>query len=45
MVKDFYKIQGFELVNEDEQGNTIWRFIIPEGYEPRQHVIKVNEGE
>lgn len=44
MVKDFYKIQGFELVNEDEQGNTIWRFIIPEGYEPRQHVIKVNEG-
>ena len=43
MVKDFYGIQGFTKVSEDETGNTVWEFIIPTEYESKNKVIKVNE--
>lgn len=45
MVKEFYKMQGFVKVSEDEEGNTVWQLDISQGYELKNHVIKVNEGE
>ncbi len=45
MVKEFYGLQGFEKVNEDEDGNTTWRFEIPSEYEDKQSVIDVNTEE
>lgn len=42
MVKDFYSLQGFSKYSEDEEGNTVWEFEIPEEYEKKQHVITVN---
>lgn len=41
MVKDFYDIQGFEKITEDQTGNTVWKFSIPENYQPKQTVIHV----
>lgn len=41
MVKDFYKLQGFTKINEDVNGNTEWLFSIPEQYENKNNVIKV----
>ena len=42
MVKDFYALQGFTKINEDEEGSTTWEFIIDDNYEKKQHVISVN---
>lgn len=42
MVKDFYALQGFEKISEDEDGNTVWVFDISNGYVKKQSVIKVN---
>lgn len=44
MVKDFYALQGFNKVAEDEEGNTTWEFAVTEDYENKQHVIEVNIG-
>ena len=33
MVKDFYQERGFEKIEEDAEGNTIWRYIITDTYE------------
>ena len=41
MVKDFYSNQGFSL-QEDKEGNTTWLFEIPDIYEEKNKVIKVN---
>ena len=41
MVKDFYKTMGFDKVEEDDTGVTIWRFAIPDTYEPKNTVIRV----
>ena len=41
MVKDFYKTMGFDKVEEDDTGVTIWRFAIPDAYEPKNTVIRV----
>lgn len=41
MVKGFYSMQGFEKISEDEEGNTVWRFDIPDCYEPKNHYIGV----
>lgn len=41
MVKDFYSLQGFEKINEDDAGNTVWSYVIPEKYSAKQHVISV----
>ena len=43
MVKDFYADQGFDKIAEDENGNTIWEYRIPENYERKNSVIKVNK--
>ncbi len=42
MVKDFYALQGFDKVHEDEEGNTVWEFKIDNNYVKKQHVIEVN---
>ena len=42
MVRDFYALQGFEKISEDEEGNTVWKLDISQGYEKKQHVIAVN---
>lgn len=42
MVKEFYAIQGFTRMNEDTEGNAEWKFIIPEKYERKNKVIRVN---
>lgn len=43
MVKEFYKSFGFEKKQEDEKGNTVWIFDIPEEYENKNTVILVNK--
>lgn len=43
MVKDFYAHQGFVKSSEDDAGNSVWQFIIPEYYDPKNNVIRVNE--
>lgn len=42
MVKDFYSLQGFRKCSEDEEGNTVWEFLITDGYEKKNRVIEVN---
>ena len=42
MVKEFYSLQGFKKVSEDEEGNTVWEFIVDDSYEKKQNVIEVN---
>ena len=42
MVRDFYGIQGFTKVSEDERGNTDWELLITDGYENKNRVIKVD---
>lgn len=43
MVKDFYALQGFTKISEDEEGNSVWEFIVDETYQKKQSVIRVNE--
>ena len=43
MVKDFYDLQGFELVSCDGEGNKKYQFNIPKGYVNKNNVIEVNE--
>ncbi|MDE5931501.1 MAG: HAD-IIIC family phosphatase, partial [Lachnospiraceae bacterium] len=45
MVKEFYSVQGFQKTGGDARGNTEWEFVIPEQYEKRNRVIRVNEEE
>lgn len=40
MVKDFYSLQGFTKINEDEKGNTEWSFEIDD-YQLKNEVIEV----
>lgn len=41
MVKEFYGLQGFTKISEDEAGNATWEFQIPEDYVNKQNVIEV----
>lgn len=41
MVKDFYQCQGFSKIREEENGDTVWEFNIPEVYKKKQNVIRV----
>jgi FkbH-like protein len=41
MVKNFYALQGFEKLEEDEAGNSVWEFVIPRVYEKKNTVISV----
>jgi len=43
MVKDFYDIQGFTIVKEDEQGNKEYSLDIAKIDKEKNEVIKVNE--
>ena len=43
MVKDFYSIQGFSKISEDEKGNTDWLFEIDDNYQLKNEVIEVEE--
>ena len=45
MVKEFYAKQGFTKTAEDGEGNTEWEFVIPERYEKKNRVIRVNAQE
>ncbi len=43
MVKDFYKLMGFEMISQ-EQGNTVWKLIIPSEYHQKNiHIISMEE--
>ena len=41
MVKDFYALQGFEKIEEDEEGNSKWLFEITDDYKNKNEVIEV----
>ena len=41
-LKDFYKIQGFTKIDEDEKGNTVWKYIIDD-YKNKNKFIDVEE--
>lgn len=42
MVKEFYQWQGFQKLQEDSEGNSVWRYDIPRLYERKNKVIAVN---
>ena len=42
MVKDFYGLMGFELINEDSDGNRTWEFKIKDDYKDKNQYIAVN---
>lgn len=39
MVKEFYALQGFDKMAEDEQGNATWKYEIPAEYQNKNEVI------
>jgi FkbH-like protein len=41
MVKDFYELMGFTLINEDDQGNRTWEFVITDEYVNKNSYIEV----
>ncbi len=43
MVKEFYEMQGFTLLNEDADGNKTYQYDISKGYINKNTVIEVNE--
>ena len=42
MVRDFYSLQGFDRVSEDNDGNTVWALDISKGYTKKNHVISLS---
>lgn len=42
MVKNFYELQGFTLISEDENGNSVWEYEVKNDYVIKQQVIEVN---
>ncbi len=43
MVRDFYSLQGFSKISEDEKGNTEWSFDIEDDYQLKNEVIEVED--
>lgn len=43
MVKDFYELMGFDKIEEDCEGNTIWEYHIPKEYKKKNEVIRMEE--
>ncbi len=41
MVKNFYELQEFTKISEDDAGNTVWEYQIHDGYVKKNNVIKV----
>lgn len=42
MVKDFYAMQGFFKISEDQAGNTVWEYPVTAQYDRKNKVITVN---
>ena len=42
MVKNFYDMQGFKKISEDESGNTVWNLNV-DGYNKKNKYIRVEE--
>lgn len=42
MVKEFYGSQGFHKIAEEETGDTVWLYEIPDVYHKKNNVIAVN---
>jgi len=42
MVKNFYGVQGFKKISEDESGNTVWNLNV-DGYNKKNKYIRVEE--
>lgn len=42
MVKEFYALQGFTKISEDEEGNTVWEYPVTSQYKKKNKVILVN---
>ncbi|MCD7709350.1 MAG: HAD-IIIC family phosphatase [Clostridiales bacterium] len=43
MVRDFYPRMGFEKCSEDQDGNSVWEFMVSHDYLKKNQVINVNE--
>lgn len=43
MVREFYALQGFDKIAEDIDGNTQWKFVVTNGYQNKNTVIKVED--
>lgn len=41
MVKEFYSIEGFDKLSEDELGNSTWKLDLSTGYDKKNKVIQV----
>ena len=42
MVKEFYALQGFEKIREDDEGNTEWQFVIIGDYQDKNRYISID---
>ncbi len=43
MVKEFYATQGFDRIAADDEGNTVWEYVIELPYEKKNRVIQIEE--
>lgn len=43
MVKDFYGLQGFEKISEDEEGNSVWHLDLNKKYTNQNKFIDIKE--
>lgn len=41
MVREFYSLQGFDKIEEDKAGNTVWKLELTDRYENKNRVIAV----
>jgi FkbH-like protein len=44
MVKDFFGLQGFKKISENETGDSVWKFNVSQDYVKKNNIIKVNGG-
>lgn len=45
MVENFYGLQGFVKTEEDDKGNTVWQYKIPETYEKKNKYIEIERND
>lgn len=43
MVRNFYELQGFQKTEEDEKGNTVWKYELTDSYEKKNRYITVKQ--
>lgn len=41
MVADHYSLLGFELLSREENGDSVWRYVMPTNYEIKNKFIKI----